>query len=855
MNSNTNFLINLIYTSTGLDKAKADIASVDTSVKKFGIGLNDISNVISTRFNQTTQRMTVNWRDAGNMLRTTTFDMAQGGVAINDVSQSTIGLSENLRRLVGRAALTIPVWLALRGAMMVTMRLIGESVKSFLDLDEALHNTQNELQYLGTRAPEFLERLKKSAKDLSVETGIGPAKIVETFRQFATAGIDAETSLAGMTTAVRGAIATMGDSVELGRLLADIYNQMGDRITEVSGPQNKFNYIMSTMTTLMPTNVFTIKEFGDALKNFVATAKGANLTLDETFTLVAAGATAMQRGAREGTQLTSAFTQMLSKRKLVEEFLGKSTTGIKPFDVYREVLVKASKLSIGGNLPRSIDEIFGNRGGRVTKALIADVTHLIEELDRLKELTPEERMIEFMDRYGTATDKAKIRVSQLGQALLALGETAISTLVEDTGFLKFLDLFTEKLKGAGIYLKAYIALLQDYYFFLNLLLKSGGGVFPKIEIFDDKAWERLQTVINWSTKPLIALTPLSGKDVFKGNDLQKFFESFTHPLGLVGTLIEDRAREEQLKQDNITRMRARQEKILNVRGLSLKTTDKDSEVMELEDRKKINNAILETEKERLEYQGALKSEILKMQDSLIDQLDIQEEEVDVVTRHLKLQQALTEEKRLQNRLSSDSMKLFEIAQKEGTPIAKKIGEVLSGEIDFDSFIRRGGKAAEVFQREFADKFKQQQAMQFFTGERVSGLTELRGGFNIPIQEERIRRTDTEKFNLSAELKSYRAERELINLQTQNRIVNQQPVTPSLTINATVNTELTIDAERYGAEGVNIINQLKQDSINEAFKEAGQKAIDLISEQFENPESKIYKRLSQSALMWRIDGGK
>jgi len=353
------------------------------------------------------------------------------GGAIDVTDKKTKGLTDNLAKLAGRAMLTIPVWMALRGAMMSVMGSISDAATSLVGLDTALHNTKNELMGM-EGLDSFLVGLRESSVKLAGETGVSASKVVETFRRFATAGIDAQTSLAGMNVAVKGSIATMDDSMEVARFLADVYNQMGDKITEVSGAQEKFNFMMGTVATLMPTNTFTMKEFMEAYKNFGGTAKAANLTLDQTFTLIATSATAMQRGARGGTQLASAFSQLSKNSEEIRAFLQKGDlSNLSQFEIFFEVLKKSAGLinqpgSGSNSILKQIEDMFGNRGGRDVKSLAATFGHVVDEFDRLNKLTPNERNAYLIERYGNSIQKMGLQIERMKQ----LRNTLIQTFVE-----------------------------------------------------------------------------------------------------------------------------------------------------------------------------------------------------------------------------------------------------------------------------------------------------------------------------------------------------------------------------------------------------------------------------------------
>lgn len=425
----------VLSVTSGTAKAASEDLSVLTAVQlRLNGQYKDIASngkLIDTVFSNNAkgaQLITESYRTAGGTIVKVTKDMSDNGKVTKIVSDNTKNLSQNLFDLTKRAALVIPTWLALRAIYTSALGVFSESAKSIVDIDTALKNVELELQ--GTKnLPEFMERLKQSVTGLSEQTGQGPTKILDTFKQFATAGIDAETSLAGMNEAIKGSVAVNGDAVETGKFLADIYNTLGDRITEVSGAQNKFNYIMATIATLMPTNTFSFKEFTSAAENLVATAKTMNLTLDQTFVLIATSATAMQRGSRAGTQLASAFQQLAIHGQAVRDFLGHSIQGEGQFDVYLEVLKKLS--TANQTVTPDLQKIFGLRGLRVTSAEAATFTHVVDELDRLSRLSPDDRAAQLVERFGTATEKIGLQLDRLKQIREELGRIFIGGFVGD----------------------------------------------------------------------------------------------------------------------------------------------------------------------------------------------------------------------------------------------------------------------------------------------------------------------------------------------------------------------------------------------------------------------------------------
>jgi TP901 family phage tail tape measure protein len=339
------------------------------------------------------------------------------------------GLADSIAKLTYRAALTIPVWLAMRQAFVTTLTAITDSADSIVKLDTALHNAQLEIQSTTTNIAAKMDLLKQAAVSLSKETGTSADKIVDVFKAFATEGLTVTESMAGMNTAVKGTIATNGEAIETARFLADVYLSLGDRITEVSGAQDKMNFIMNTVATLMPTNSFTMKEFTGAAGNFVSVAKQMNLTLDQTFVLIATSATAMQRGTRAGTQLSSAFQQLAVHGQEVRDFLGASFKEGDSFGNFIGVLRKLS--TEGSSVTTTLKDIFGLRGLRVTGAEAAIFSHVVDEIERLNKLSPSDRQAQMMDRLQTSMDKLATQADRVKQAFLSIGRDFLTGIFGD----------------------------------------------------------------------------------------------------------------------------------------------------------------------------------------------------------------------------------------------------------------------------------------------------------------------------------------------------------------------------------------------------------------------------------------
>ena len=194
------------------------------------------------------------------------------------------------------------------------------------------------------------------------------------------------------------------------------------------------------------------------------------------------------------------------------------------------------------------------------------------------------------------------------------------------------------------------------------------------------------------------------------SDIQESMNKAKEDNKKINYSILDITKQETLEDENLKKVLAGnlslEKDIVAIKKLSLKVSNK-----ELQERIDIARAIADSKEEMLRSRGVLESDIMKQVELTLKQLGIEDSITKQITNQIERQQQLNEEKRLGNRIGTESMKLFEIAQTEGEGVAVTIGKVLSKEMDFSDFTRRykGKRELEVFKEQFGDIFKAQQA--------------------------------------------------------------------------------------------------------------------------------------------------
>jgi len=165
-------------------------------------------------------------------------------------------------------------------------------------------------------------------------------------------------------------------------------------------------------------------------------------------------------------------------------------------------------------------------------------------------------------------------------------------------------------------------------------------------------------------------------------------------------------------------------KCLSEEKYILQLTKAHNKVIEKEAsyRRELTSLLIEQELALLRTRGISESQVLSLKANLESVLFTEQSELDVLKNLLEIERAITAEKEEQRSVSSESVKLYKLAQKYGINTAKAIGEVLQGISEFEGLTGRErrviSKAFPTFtQGAIASKF-------FFEG----------AGREIPIEE-------------------------------------------------------------------------------------------------------------------------
>lgn len=286
--------------------------------------------------------------------------------------------------LIRRAAVTIPVWGALRAGIDSVTSIIPSAIDRFRELDEAV--SKMKVLTDGVEAVEdFRGKSIKLLDEVSRETGQSIKEIQEIFTSFSSTGMSFDEAVAATRVFTKGAIATNSEAKELAKIAAGMMNTMGKTLSSYNSTNqaDKWMEMMAIFIRTFKINAGEMNDFTEALKMAGAAANTSGMSISELMANVGVLQTAMVRAGMGGTALKSAIDAITSgaKRDVIEDLLGGQLTLEERNNAFLVLIKLMEKIrSIGtsdlSKAQKYISELFNDRASRFAKVLFTNMDQL-----------------------------------------------------------------------------------------------------------------------------------------------------------------------------------------------------------------------------------------------------------------------------------------------------------------------------------------------------------------------------------------------------------------------------------------------------------------------------------------------
>jgi hypothetical protein len=197
-----------------------------------------------------------------------------------------------LMKLTGRAILTIPIWMALRGAFQTGMAAISDTVKTYFDLESEMGRVAT----VTRGSKEDIEDLKDEVISYSMTASRGFKEAASAIYALGSAGLDVKEQLAGMNHIMDLSIGTFGNTEQIAKLVAGAYNVFGDSIEGATTSSEKFKHISDILAYTYSTQQVELSEIANAMTYVASVANLVNISFDDLVTTIGVLNTGMLKG-------------------------------------------------------------------------------------------------------------------------------------------------------------------------------------------------------------------------------------------------------------------------------------------------------------------------------------------------------------------------------------------------------------------------------------------------------------------------------------------------------------------------------------------------------------------------------
>jgi len=703
--------------------------------------------------------------NTANSVKNVTDQFVKGNLEAAKGNKVFTNFADNVKQLAGRALLTIPIWIALRAAIMGFFSGISGGIKDLISFDLSLQKIRNNMSGTADEVAINFKKIRSSITEASKATGISTEELAKAVKEFATLGFSANESLQGALGASKLSIALFGDAGETAGAFARALNIMIDRSKGAKTAVDQMNEAFALTSQLEETNNFEIKMVTEALDKFAGTAAGVGLTMNQTLAILAALGTAGRRGSEGATLLSTAFNQLLGNIPKITKSLGLVVgAGESTFVTFRRIIDEITRLNAtpGGKnaAVQAMADIFGGaRGIKIVQSLVAVKEILDKNIATLpsfaalnvkvdRTLNSESKQAEILGNNLKEMGKSFITaiagsedftgaIINLNKAVKATSEglnsfgTALNLSVTNFGLGNALiSAFIEGIKKADVQatqsfqkiidgLKGNLSIPDLTVLIEKTTLQQKPGDKPTMQLIASlreqlkKQMEAGKIEVNPKVEIVPVISFAKQQEIAKAilglklNELK--LNGATNAELLAGT---------QIYSDQLGIVEELIDKTKRQLDVVIAVNEENNNLSKIQ-----KSGLIENQLEFLKLQGATNLQIIQQRIELEKMYGVNKTREDLLRDELNLNKAITEEKINQNKVSSDSVKLFEIAQKFGTQAATTVSGFLSGKVPLTAF-EQGGRESDlmpVLKEFFSAQLEQMQAAEFFFKGQGAGI--------------------------------------------------------------------------------------------------------------------------------------
>ncbi len=338
-----------------------------------------------------------------SQMKTLGLSVSTLGGSMKTVSSDATNFGNIIWNLAKRAALTIPIWMALRAiivnfAMQGTWRVFEDAIKFSIELENAL----TEIKIVGKGTAEEISKLKSEILALGIVLGTSSADALQAARIFAQQGL----AMADVSAATKAAM--LGSQV-LGQDIATVAENLTAAIRSYNLEFDDSISLIDKWIRVQKNFAVTAKDLADATRTAGATAASFGISYEQFLgNITAIIETTRKSGSQAANALQMIYTRLFTQGK-------DAIQTIAQVPIYLDASGQATFQTT--HIFRAAGDVLADVAKNWQNLTEAQKIQLATQIGSRRQVTP---FIALMNNYSRSVDATTQALNSSGDALAAL---------------------------------------------------------------------------------------------------------------------------------------------------------------------------------------------------------------------------------------------------------------------------------------------------------------------------------------------------------------------------------------------------------------------------------------------------
>lgn len=414
MNKLQEYLISLKANISGVDDVTRGLSKIDkkigTTVGDYdkleskslnvGQGFKKIAQIMDRQVafsidknNQRLRKLTYTWKDFNGRMFKTQYTMRKvnnvwtaynRSIKVTPVALQKSAVSmANFIKLASRAAMVIPLWFVMRRGFTAIMGVIGETIAAWGTFNDAMARVKTVVSASSNSVETDMIVIRRSILDMALKTRMPLSDLAEAFYYLRTANLSTAQAIAAFEPTVNLMVGTLNDAKSSARLVAGVYNTMGDSIGKNLTVQQKFIKIGDVLSYTYSNQDVQLSELTESYTKMAPYISGVSDSFTDVITTLGFLNTHMLRAGRTGRLTGRALLQITKNASKLAEIFNITFDFNKPLHFLGIVKKIANELhgrKITAGQMEALRQVFETRGAVPIALLVENFAKLQKAL-------------------------------------------------------------------------------------------------------------------------------------------------------------------------------------------------------------------------------------------------------------------------------------------------------------------------------------------------------------------------------------------------------------------------------------------------------------------------------------------